>query len=84
VVANTIAVLTRVPEKKGEWWGALRELQAQLKAQGEEGFAAFLGLLQQLIEGASPADLASGVPPEFRGAWEAVMHGISDQEEQDG
>jgi tetratricopeptide (TPR) repeat protein len=75
VVNNTVAVLTAVPEKKGEWWGALGQLQEQAATQGLGEFAAFLGLLRQLLEGASPADLADDVPPEFRQAWEAVIGG---------
>jgi hypothetical protein len=77
VVNNTIAVLTQVPEKKGEWRGALGQLEAQVKAQELDAFAAFLGLLRQLVEGASPAGLAPQVPPEFREAWEAVVQGTS-------
>ena len=79
VVQNTIAVLTSVPEKKDEWWETLGQLQRRARAQGGGEFSAFLGLLQRLVEGTSPAALAAQVPPEFRQAWEAIVRGIMEQ-----
>jgi uncharacterized protein (DUF2267 family) len=77
VVNNTVAVLTRVPEKKAEWWGMLGQLQGQVKAQGLDEFAAFLGVLRQLVEGAKPESLASEIPAAFRQAWQAVVRGLA-------
>jgi tetratricopeptide (TPR) repeat protein len=76
VVANTVAVLTQVPGKKGEWWQALGQLQSQAKEQDAPNFAAFLGVLRQLVEGTAPEGLAGSVPVEYREAWEAVLRGI--------
>jgi len=36
-----------------------------------------VGLLQQLIEGAFPRDLASRVPAEFQPAWNVIVNSIS-------
>jgi tetratricopeptide (TPR) repeat protein len=83
-VRNTIAVLTGVPQKKGEWWERLGQLQAQASAQGLGESAAFLGLLRQLVEGTQPGHLEAHVPPPFRQAWNDVVHGIAEQEEQNG
>ena len=45
--------------------------------KGNHDLAAFVGLLQQLVEGASPRDLASRVPAEFRPAWNVIVNSIS-------
>ena len=75
-VANTVAVLTQVPERREVWWGALGQVQAQVQAAGEADLAAFLGLLRQFLEGASLERLAITVPPDYRPAWEVVVEGL--------
>ena len=82
VVGNTVAVLTDVPDKRGEWWEALGQLQEQVQAQGLGDLSTFLGLLRQLVEGTQTGHLEPHVPPDFRQAWEAVVRGISGHEEQ--
>ncbi len=77
VMDNTIAVLTRAPEKKSEWRGALEELRGQAQAQEMEDFAVFLSLLCQLVEGAKCGFLTPRVPAEFCEAWQAILHGVS-------
>ena len=74
---NTVAVLTSAPEKKDEWWETLGKLQAQARAQQQDDFVQFVGLLRQLIEGADAAALTSSVPPSLGPAWDAVLRGIS-------
>ncbi len=76
-VGNTVAVLTQVPEKKEEWWQTLGQLAEQAQAQELAEFATFLGLLRQLVEGASPEGLASEVPVAFEAAWAAVGRGLA-------
>ena len=78
-VANTVAVLTQVPERQEEWWGALGQLQDQVQAAGHADLAAFLGLLRQLVEGASPEHLDARVPPGSRPAWEATVRQLPPQ-----
>ena len=80
VVGNTVAVLTRFPEKKAEWWQALGQMQAQVEAGGNADFAAFLGVVRQLVEGAAPERLTPQVPEEFQEAWQAILDGIPRQE----
>ena len=75
-VANTVAVLTQVPERREVRWGALGQVQAQVQAAGEADLAAFLGLLRQLLEGASLERLAITVPPDYRPAWEVALEGL--------
>jgi predicted RecB family endonuclease len=77
IVGKTVAVLTQVPEKKGEWWEALGQLQQQAGAQGASDLAAFIALLRQLVEGADPAALAPRVPAPFRQAWEEIVGAIT-------
>ena len=84
VVGKTVAVLTDAPEKRGEWWETLGQLQEQARAQELGDFSTFLGLLQQLVEGTQPGHLEAHVPPPFRQAWNDVVHGIAEQEEQNG
>ncbi len=50
----------------------------QVKAGGDDDFAAFLDALRRLVEGARPESLSDRVPAPFREAWEAVVRGISD------
>ena len=45
--------------------------------KSDHDLAAFVGLLQQLVEGAYPRDLASRVPAEFQPAWDAIVNNIS-------
>jgi hypothetical protein len=62
--------LTDVPDKKGEWWGTLGQLQAQL----DQADAADLAQqARQLLEGADPARLAPQVPSDFAPAWQAIL-----------
>ena len=72
---NTVAVLTEAPDKKEEWWNALGELHKQVKAAGDDDFAAFLDALRRLVEGTRPESLGDRVPAPFREAWEAVVRG---------
>jgi tetratricopeptide (TPR) repeat protein len=76
-VNNTIAVLTQAPERKAEWLDALEQLQAQTTAQELGDFAAFLGLLRQVVEGTAVDSLAAGVPPSFAAAWAALSTALS-------
>ena len=84
VVGNTVAVLTGVPGKRGEWWEVLGQWQEQARAQELSDLSTFLGLLRQLVEGMAPGHLEAHVPPDFRQAWDAVVRGIAEQEEQNG
>jgi hypothetical protein len=80
LVKNTIAVLTRLPNKKGEWWERLRKLQKQAKEQHQPALAGYVNTLQRLVEGAKPETLTSGVPDEFKPDWGAILDGISKKE----
>ena len=80
-VNTTVAVLTQAPERREEWWQALGQLQQQAGSQRQPqewaGFATFLGLLRQLLEGADPTALTPRVPPPFRPRWDALLRAIS-------
>jgi tetratricopeptide (TPR) repeat protein len=75
-MGNTVAVMTSFPEKRDEWWAALKNLQTRAESEGKGSTAAFFKVLRKLVNGARPADLASGIPPEFREPWETVLRGI--------
>jgi tetratricopeptide (TPR) repeat protein len=77
VVGNTAAVLTSAPEHKDEWMEALGQWQAQAaQAQGLGDFAAFCGLLRELVGGADAAGLAARVPESMRAAWDDLMRRV--------
>jgi len=76
VVQNTVAVMTEVPEKREEWWGALGQLLAQARQQGDAGFAAFLGVVQQVVEGADPARVSVELEEPFAEAWRRLVGGL--------
>jgi hypothetical protein len=73
VVQVTIAVLTRLPDKKGEWWEKLNLFHAQAQRHADRERAAFFDALRQLLEGASPARLSSQVPEAFQRYWQTVL-----------
>ncbi len=77
LVNNTVAVLTRAPDNKREWWEALGQLQVQARQAGPTELAAFVGVLQRLVEGALPETLTPGVPAEFGQAWQQILNGIA-------
>ncbi|MCD6555291.1 MAG: hypothetical protein J7M16_14930, partial [Anaerolineae bacterium] len=84
VVQNTVAVMTKVPEKREEWWGALGQLQAQAQQQGEAGFAAFAGAVQQVVEGAPPARVSVELEEPFAAAWRRLVEGLQRTGENSG
>jgi tetratricopeptide (TPR) repeat protein len=76
VVQNTVAVMTEVPEQREEWWGALGQLQVQARQHGEAGFAAFLGVVRQVVEGADPARVSAELEESFAEAWRRLVEGL--------
>ena len=76
VVHNTVAVMTEVPEQRGEWWEALRQFQAQAQQHGHTGFAAFLSAVQQVVEGADPARVSVELEEPFAEAWGRLVEGL--------
>jgi tetratricopeptide (TPR) repeat protein len=76
VVQNTVAVMTEMPEQREEWWGALGQLLAQVRQQGDAGFAAFLGAVQQVVEGADPARVRVELEEPFAEAWRRLVEGL--------
>jgi hypothetical protein len=76
VVQNTVAVMTEVPEKREEWWGTLGQLQTQARQQGDAGFAAFLGAVRQVVEGADPARVSVELEEPFAEAWRRLVEGL--------
>ena len=76
VVQNTVAVMTQVPEKREEWWEVLGQLQVQARQQGEAGFAAFAGAVQQVVEGADPARVSVELEEPFAAAWRRLVEGL--------
>ncbi len=84
IAANTVAVLTVAPQHREAWWNTLGQLAGQAREQGAEEFAAFLGVLQRLVEGARPASLSAAVPQPFRPVWEAIVQGLEAWEQGGG
>ena len=80
IIQNTTAVLTRVTEKKGEWWQALQKMERQAREQGQPDLAAYLNALMRLVEGASPETLTAGIPEAFAADWQAILAGIRKKE----
>jgi len=72
-VHSTVAVLTQVADKRGEWWETLGQVQAQARAQHDGDLATFLDLPRQVVEGTPAQRLAGRVPPPFRPAWQALL-----------
>ena len=54
LIQNTYAVLKKVPKKRGEWWEALRKVQAQASQDGQFDWAVLAGALLRVVEGAAP------------------------------
>jgi hypothetical protein len=77
VVEVTIAVLTRQPEKKGEWWNALNQFYAQARRHADQDRMTFFDALRQLVEGASPVRLSPSIPEAFHRHWQAILDGIT-------
>jgi tetratricopeptide (TPR) repeat protein len=80
LIRNTIAVLTDVPDKKGEWWDTLRKLEQQSKQADEQDLVAYVHCLVRLVEGTVPVSLTPGIPEDFKPDWRAILDGISKKE----
>jgi tetratricopeptide (TPR) repeat protein len=76
VVQNTVAVMTEAPKQREEWWGSLGQLQAQARQHGDAGFAAFLGAVQQVVEGMDPARVRVELEEPFMEAWGRLVEGL--------
>jgi tetratricopeptide (TPR) repeat protein len=77
VVQSTVAVMTEAPERREEWWEELRQWQAQARQRGEAGFAAFLGAVQQVVEGVDLARVRVELEEPFAEAWRRLCQRIS-------
>jgi tetratricopeptide (TPR) repeat protein len=80
LIRNTLAVLTDVPDKKGEWWDTLRKLEQQFKQANEQELVAYVHRLVRLVEGTDPATLTPGIPEAFKPDWQSILDGISEKE----
>ena len=80
LVGNTIAVLTRVPEKKEEWWKSMRQLEKDARGQEQTDLAFYANSLMRLLEGSPPDSLTTGIPEAFKEDWQAILAGISKKE----
>ena len=77
---NTIAAMTRAPEKKREWWEDLRKLATHARQQEQSDLDAYVAALLRLLEGTNPADFTATIPAAFRPDWQAILDGISKKE----
>jgi hypothetical protein len=77
VMHNTIAVLTNSPERKADWLTALEGLEQDARSNDLPEFEQYAGVLIQLVKGASPTDLRSGIPPMFMGDWEKITSSMN-------
>ena len=84
MIQNTYAVLKKVPEKRGEWWDALRKFQAQASQDGQSDWAALAGALLRLVEGAPPQSLTEQIPQPFLPAWQELINLLSEEEPHAG
>ena len=76
IVQVTVTVMTRMPEKKGEWWQALGKFYSQARRHRDIERAAFFDALCQLVEGVPPERLSARVSPAFYHHWQSVLAGI--------
>jgi tetratricopeptide (TPR) repeat protein len=74
VVANTVAVLTRVPERRDEWRGVIAGALEQARGAGHDDLAALSEALLALLDG-KPAEL----PPanSYRATLQEILDGIA-------
>ncbi len=77
VVSNTVSVMTKMPEKKPDWWNDLGQLQSQARSAELDDLASFLGLVRQLVEGSSQEQLTAQVPEEYQQAWQSILEEIA-------
>jgi len=66
-------VMREVSDGRKGWWGALEQLQAQARQQGDAGFAAFLRAVRQVVEGADPARVSVELEEPFAEAWRRLV-----------
>ncbi len=75
VVSNTVNIMTKMPEKKPDWWKELGQLQSQARSAELDDLASFLGLVRRLVEGTSQERLTPQVPEEYHKAWNEIIQG---------
>ena len=76
IVQVTVTVMTRMPEKKGEWWQALGKFYSQARRHRDIERAAFFDALCQLVEGVPPERLSAQVSAAFHRHWQSILVSI--------
>jgi hypothetical protein len=84
IIQNTYDVLKKVPEKRGEWWYALRKFRVQASQEGQVEMAVFAEALMSVVEGAPPQSLTEQIPQPFLPAWKELINQLSEEEPHDG
>jgi hypothetical protein len=74
LVANTVAVLTRVPERRDEWRQAVAQVLAQAQSAGHGDLIGLGQAMLALLDG-EPADLPEENP--FRATWQEILDRIA-------
>ena len=74
IVQNTVVVLTVAPEQRAEWQASLGQAQAQ--QNNDAGFAAFLGAVQQVLEGTDPAEVDVALEEGYAEAWQRLVEAL--------
>ena len=74
LAANTVAVMTVVPERRPEWRQAVRELLANAQRAGDEDTAALMQAVLALLDGGE-AGLSADSP--YYGTWQETLAGLA-------
>jgi len=72
VAHNTAAVLTAVPEKRGEWLAGVRELREEARQREDTGMIALLDAIERLLEGAAYASIRPALQGAYAAAWAQI------------
>jgi len=81
IATNTIATMTRFPDKRDEWRANLIELQEQAKALNDQEMETLLKVIIELVDGIDLAQLKPTLTGIFSECWNFIVETIRLQQD---
>ena len=77
IARNTIAVMTRAPKKREQWFATIREIQARAQEVNDRPMLVLLDAVTKLLLGDPLDALAPQLEGEHAACWEHIVQGLN-------
>jgi CHAT domain-containing protein/tetratricopeptide (TPR) repeat protein len=84
IAQNTIAVMTAVPERKGEWFDSVRQLATQAQQAGDQNAEMLLDAISKLVMEEKPENIPQlNMEGPHASCWQRILEGLSNPSKPD-